>query len=180
MDTKKIAATFAILIIALGIAGFAYSMWSDTLVLNGTIKTGNVDVEWSFNGALTNGVKGNGYVVATMTGGIVGDTLTVTINNTFPGLSGWLEIDVHNKGSIPVKLYNCTGPTIGGTDLTPWINYTETWSGDGHWTQIDPCQNITLHIEFTFLQEAANEAIMPQGATMTIGYTLVFCNWNEQ
>jgi len=191
MDTKKIAATFAILMIALGVAGFAYAHWCETLTLNGTITTGIVDVEWSWDGELINGVKENGYVVATMEGTIEGNTLTVTINNTFPCLRGWFEIDVHNNGTIPVQACcDLSTFTISGDDLSPWINITDCWiGGEGSCEQIDPCQNVTLHVDFHFVQTAlydvpdagivAGQTIMPQNATMYITASLVFCNWNE-
>jgi len=182
METKKIMATFTILMLALGVAGYAYAHWCDTLYLEGTITTGTVDVEWSWDGELINGNKtletGEEYVVATMTGVITDNTLTITITNVFPCLKGWFEIDVHNAGSIPVKFCD-GGCMISGTDLTPWIEYEESWSGDGTCEQIDPCQNVTLRVDFHFVQENDAGATMPQGATMTISCELLFCNWNE-
>jgi len=38
METKKLMATFAILIIALGIAGFAYAHWEKTVTIDGEVK----------------------------------------------------------------------------------------------------------------------------------------------
>jgi len=178
MDTKKIMATFAILMMALGVAGYAYAHWFDTLYLEGTITTGTVDVEWSWDGGLINGVKPNQYVVATMTGVITDNTLTITISNVFPCLEGWFEIDVHNTGSIPVQFCDSVC-TIGGTDLTPWIEYRESWSGEGTCDQIDPDQTVVLDVWFHFMQENDAHVTMPQGATMTFSCELIFCNWNE-
>lgn len=171
-------ATFAILMLALGVAGFAYAHWCDTLFLEGTITTGTVDVEWSWDGALINGVKPDGYVVATMTGVIAGNTLTITITNVFPCLEGWFEIDVHNTGSIPVKFCD-GGCIISDTDLTPWIESTESMLGDGTCEQIDPDQSVILRVDFHFVQENAAGETMPEGATMTFDCDLLFCNWNE-
>jgi len=37
METKKLMATFAILMIALGIAGFAYAHWSEKVYIEGEV-----------------------------------------------------------------------------------------------------------------------------------------------
>ena len=38
---------FAVVMIALMISGFVYAMWSDTLTIKGTVKTGTFDVDLS-------------------------------------------------------------------------------------------------------------------------------------
>jgi hypothetical protein len=52
METKKIMATFAILMMALGGAGFAYAQWSKTLYITGVVTTGEINV--MFSNACTN------------------------------------------------------------------------------------------------------------------------------
>jgi hypothetical protein len=53
---SKMTALFATLMIALMVAGFAYAHWSETLYINGVVKTGKLDVE--FSGASTNDPDG--------------------------------------------------------------------------------------------------------------------------
>jgi hypothetical protein len=43
---KKLTAIFATMLIALCLAGVSYAMWSKTLYIDGTVKTGEVDVEF--------------------------------------------------------------------------------------------------------------------------------------
>jgi hypothetical protein len=57
METKKIMATFAILMMALGGAGFAYAQWSQTLYITGIVSTGNICV--TFSDAWTNDPAGS-------------------------------------------------------------------------------------------------------------------------
>jgi len=185
MDTKKIMATFAILMIALSFAGYAYAMWTKTLTINVKVNTGKVDIEWSYKGALINGNKTIGshqLVVATLDGEITGNELNVTIANAFPGLYGWLEIDVHNVGTIPVYFYGSTYSS-GGTDLSPWFHIDYSYSGSGTWSQIDAGQNITERWDFIFWQHAYNDPanpVLPMNAIWTWTYNMTFCNWNEQ
>jgi hypothetical protein len=44
METKKIMATFAILMIALSVAGFVYAAWYDSVKIEGTVKMGELIV----------------------------------------------------------------------------------------------------------------------------------------
>jgi hypothetical protein len=43
---RKLTAMFATMLIALCLAGLSYAMWSKTLYIDGTVKTGEVDVEF--------------------------------------------------------------------------------------------------------------------------------------
>jgi len=43
MNGKKIFAILAILMIALGIAGFAYAHWEKIVTVDGTVKTGRLN-----------------------------------------------------------------------------------------------------------------------------------------
>ena len=44
MDTKKVMATFAVLMIALSVAGFVYAHWSDSVQIEGTVHMGELIV----------------------------------------------------------------------------------------------------------------------------------------
>ncbi|MEM4701605.1 MAG: hypothetical protein QXZ51_05635, partial [Candidatus Bathyarchaeia archaeon] len=44
MDTKKLFATFAILMLALGVAGFAYAHWEKIVTVDGEIKSGKLNL----------------------------------------------------------------------------------------------------------------------------------------
>lgn len=57
MEAKKIMATFAILVMTLGGAGFAYAHWSKTLYITGIVTTGEINV--MFSNAWTNDPAGS-------------------------------------------------------------------------------------------------------------------------
>ena len=205
MDTKKLMATFAILIIALGIAGFAYAHWSETLYLNGTVNTGKVCVEWSFNAVLPpsnfkdlDGDKEEDDPVATLSYTIYDsdsdgdkDTLNVTLNNVYPCL--WVNgtIDVTNTGTIPVgiadygwEIYDPKGVASGVSlyDVNFWLKDPQ---GGVHPITVPIEQWInevnqidpgwSLVCEFK-IHFTEN---LPEDATATIHAWIEFWNWNE-
>jgi len=102
METKKIMATFAILMIALGIAGYAYAHWNATITINGTINTGTFHLTPSFN-ATTNDAKH--YCTVTSSFDSQTNTLTVTINKAYPCINVTGEFDLLNDGTVPAGLY---------------------------------------------------------------------------
>jgi len=106
MDTKKIAATFAILVIALGIAGYAYASWYSYLYVEGEVDTGYIGVEWTVGAGYDSETEGKNY--SSITGYIEGDTLYVTVHNGYPCIDYWLPVDILNIGSIPIHIWNIT------------------------------------------------------------------------
>jgi len=198
METKKLMATFAILMIALGVAGFAYAHWSETLYLNGTVNTGSVCAEWSFSAELINNTKPEYGPVATITYAFsdsdqdgCNDTLTVTLNNAFPSLTVKGMIDVHNCGTIPIGIYDynwtITDPkgVASAVELVNVDFYLKAPNGTKYpitmdieeWieevNQIDPGWSLVCEFEIHFTQA------LPENATATISAWIEFCNWNE-
>ena len=49
MKTVKIAAIFMVVLMALSAVGIGYAHWRDSIYVNVTVNTGEVDVEWSLN-----------------------------------------------------------------------------------------------------------------------------------
>ena len=181
MDTKKIAAMFAVLMLALGVAGFAYAHWSEFVYIEGEVTTGCLDLEWSFDYNLTQN-KPVAYIEYDIDDG----DLWVGLYNAYPCLYVELWVDVHNTGTIPVKLlsYDCG---TGGTDLTPWIEVTfEEFYGidgnkdgiEGSLEQLDPCDSVYYHVILHFMQENAAEELLPEDAYMDFWYTFEWVNWN--
>jgi hypothetical protein len=205
METKKLMATFAILMIALGIAGFAYAHWSEYLWLEGTVTTGNVCVEWSFNAVLPpsnlKDLDGDGEVddpVATLNVTFVDEDqdgckegLIIELKNVYPSL--WVNgtIDVTNCGTIPVGIAHYDYKIYDPDEVADGI-----WLYDVNFYLKDPTggrHDITMPIEQWIVQvnqidpgwSLVCEFFIhfgentPEGATATIEAEIVFWNWNE-
>lgn len=98
-----------ILVLGLVTLGLGYGLWSKILYINGTVATGNVDVELSLGEFGDNEVeKDVGTCLAEL---LMIDEATqpnkirVTVTNAYPSYECWVTFDVHQKGSIPVLVY---------------------------------------------------------------------------
>jgi hypothetical protein len=156
---KKIMATFAIVLIALSMAGFAYAHWSDTVKIEGTVNMGELIV-----GILKDayGLDKDYIKTETTNGGpeekpttcdatitmseeqtsvhhdptvTVYHKMTAEINNAYPQWDLHLEFKIKNAGTIPaiVKPAVITGrDTKDGEDLTFNV-ISATWVGGDHY-----------------------------------------------
>jgi len=187
METKKLAATFAILMLALGIAGFAYAHWEKIITIDGTVTTGTFHLTPSFNAEPIQDKD-----VATVSSSIDGNTVTVTFENVYPCLTINGMFDLTNDGTIPASPYRINYTDSTGTysacpvpdDPEPffdehfpdWMTFTITgWEGD--FDQIDPGQTAVCYFTIHFEEET------PQGLTGDKAYwftiTFEYWNWNE-
>lgn len=157
---SKVAAIFAVVILALAVAGTAYAEWTATLNFSGQVSTGNVDVV--FTGSWTR----------TSTNIVVGfsnaRTISVTVSNVYPGWTGTVTIDIYNAGSLPVQ----TPTIVAGVVDDPGNldNYlTLSYSGVPT-TPFNAGATATISLTLT-VEDNAN---VPQSATATYSGTLTF------
>jgi predicted ribosomally synthesized peptide with SipW-like signal peptide len=191
MLTKKslpVGTLFMVLVILLALLGVGYALWSDTLVIDGTVHTGNVDMAFSpcstndegtsvdpgyekdvasCECALAPGNHGDGNVD---TGN---DLMTITINNGYPSYSCEVNYDMTNVGTIPVHLYSVT------EDYDPSVlDYTQDCqnaTGDpvGIGYQLHPGDDVDCTIGLHVRQEAA------EGGTYTLHKEYLWGQFNE-
>lgn len=161
MDTTKIMATFAILMVGLSIAGFAYAHWTSIVKIEGTVHMGELIVGIRSNTTdklkyvtwyeTTNGVLETSFStpkpwVANATVDLsdlqtsahhapletVAHTMTVTMNNTYPQWDLHIAFFIKNAGTIPA---NFAGDKFSGTDITDseTLSFVETtaWYWNG-------------------------------------------------
>ena len=121
----KMAALFAVLMIALSVLGFAYAYWSETLTIEGTITTGELDVEFteqytiSCSDYMTCTVSfENGDDVEPSSGTTDYSKMTVMVDNGYP--CGWCNVTftIHNCGTIPAKVDKITITAANELDVT--------------------------------------------------------------
>lgn len=120
---KKIGLISLVLVLAMGIMGVGYAMWSDSLYLDGTVHTGDIGLEWSQGDPFDTEPAdkdvswGECY--------IDGETLYITIYNAYPSIDYIFPIDLHGLGSVPVH----TGMTIVGGNIDySWVTMP-AWGG---------------------------------------------------
>lgn len=183
MKTNKIFATFACLMLVLGIVGFSYAHWEKIITLDGTVNTGNVDLKIISvasddpPGAID---PGKDKDVGTTT--IIVDPddyqrAKVTITNAYPCYEVYLHFTVRNVGTIPVKLQavvvdapECI--TVYGWDgMGEQIDPYDWWTGepDDYIGDYQSDNSASIHV-----QQCAE-----QGATYEFTIEFVYVNWNE-
>jgi len=101
MKKKILALTMAS---AIMIMGAGYAAWNDSVRVNATVSTGNVDVDWHWqgwhadeHGVYTTNATGNSVRSAD------GKGYTITLGNMYPGAVAKWDAQMINNGTLPVK-----------------------------------------------------------------------------
>ncbi len=130
------------LVLALGTLGVGYALWSETLVIGGTVDTGEVSVRWvvpfasqdtdkdwtcddGFGNIRGPGDNPNAKAVGSTTVWIVDDhTVGVILDDVYPSYFNKITLSAENIGTIPVILagaeltYSDPDPNNPGQFLT--------------------------------------------------------------
>jgi hypothetical protein len=99
---KKIGLLALALVLALGTLGVGYALWFEDLVIEGTVMTGTLDVDWSQG--VPYDTEPDGKDVSYGVCFIEGNTLSITIYDAYPCIEYHFPIDIHGVGSVPAHL----------------------------------------------------------------------------
>lgn len=163
----KMTAIFAILMIALMLAGISYAMWDKTLYIDGTVHTGEVDAIFTnYYCEEAPEVEGKDVGSCSVVEGVDNQHLVVTINNGYPCYTCTVYFTIWNRGTIPVKVQSLTV-------VTPPPEIDFTFSGIAVGDQIDgddtQTGSIIIHVD-----QSADEL-----ATYTFSIEIYLVQWNE-
>ncbi|ALL01257.1 hypothetical protein Pyrde_1209 [Pyrodictium delaneyi] len=175
--------SIALLGIVLASVAGAFAMWSETLMINAEVNTGEVDVaftDWMCSDTgpdpqIPNSQFHNeeGKDVASCNVDVEildeeGDVikLLVTVDNAYPGYNVQVYMNISNIGTIPVKLYSSSIDGVNTTALAVGLLTPQD-------TQLHPGDTHTYTLDIAVLQDAA------ENGSYTFEVTLVFAQWNE-
>ncbi len=120
---KKVKILAFAMVIAVMMMGMAYAAWTDQLVLQTTVQTGIMDVNYIQGDGLPY-IEADDYVNASVSFDPAdegNDTLNVSISNLYPGATATLSLGIVNDSTIPVigKLFvnGAEGNTLDLTKL---------------------------------------------------------------
>ena len=181
MNRTKIFSLSALALIIASVGAIS-AMWSETLRVNVTVSTGEVDVEWSDwwcndigpdpqtpDGPFHND-EGKDVAHCIVEAEEWEDDqvikLNVTIVNAYPGYRANITMLVDNIGTIPVKLYSYDITYIDTSALAVTFNLPEG-------SQIHPGEAGEIQLIIDVLQTAQ------ENTTYTFEITLVYAQWNE-
>ncbi len=200
---KKIGLLCLALVLALGTLGVGYASWTDTVVIDGSVSTGDVDIEidsvsstYVFKILSTGGIAfqsypmtiSNDYVrIASAVTTSSGQTVTMTFTNLFPTETQEIKADVvmHYVGSIPahVALTNVVYTPVTGVDLTTYMvqEWSVSYDGGTTYTVVEPetvqlhdCDYVKLWLWFDLDQD---NTLM--NASGTLSADIVATQWNK-
>jgi len=148
METKKIMATFAVLMIALSVLGVVYAHWSDLIRINGTVDMGSLTFGFTSIIMCEDGKMVDGQIVKPEpkpvgdvkcelgeseidphSGKTVYKKLWITLTNAYPEYVAQCTYTLDNGGTIPLDV------TLYCVPLEPVDGLTYRWedtNGDGH------------------------------------------------
>lgn len=121
-----------ILIVALAMAvmctGAGYAYWTQTLTIDNTVNTGNMDVAFVCAGDedWDDGyISGNHSDLVTLDIDPAADrqSLDFTVGNFYPGAGASLDFVVKNTGTVAAKITTVTGAITDNTALCNALNY---------------------------------------------------------
>jgi hypothetical protein len=127
MKAGKTGAIFLAFVMALGGAGAGYALWSETLYIEGTVYTGEVNVTIAAGDSWD--TEPPEKDVSNISCYTIDDTLFVLVQNAYPCIDYYQNFTINNTGTIPVKL----GP----------LNITYNELPSGHILEITPDSNDT-------------------------------------
>jgi hypothetical protein len=176
-------AIVVILILALASLGVSYGLWSDTLEINGVVHTGYVDAHMTLgevdqgeyvpngtNDDLEVELKDVAECTAELKPGPLGDApdydtppdkVDISITNGYPSFHCYVEIDVANAGTIPIKVKPPSATNVvntGGSNLTIetlacWTTDLQLEPGEDSVTAFPQCR-VHIHIEQSATEKA--------------------------
>jgi len=206
MKNKKLIAIPITMVATLLLIGFVYAHWSETLMINGTVNTSELD--WEFvSGSIihkdpadpaTNDWncdpgfddvhqigKNVGYttceLVDTDNDGDL-DTMKVTLENVYPCYYEHIAFEVHNNGKIPLKIWKVVinGHEFYGLPIYIKLDLNNDGKDDIEMTWGD---NFGQQMEpcdtvdISFKIHVLQGA--PQGASLSFTIQLIAIQWNE-
>jgi len=195
---KKIAAIFVILMLSLGIVGFAYAHWIKIIYVTGNVTTGTFEVIPSFH--LDELRQDKPVATLDYYVDVEESSLTIWLDNVYPCLWVTGYLDFENTGTIPVHLINIatTGnetlhlENMGVMEEGDYPGYTDYEVFDGEKLianlfvqyyfpdgtqndpfQIDPDGTAYIYFALHFKEE------LPQNVYYWFHMEFEFWNWNE-
>jgi len=188
---KKVKVLAMMLVLSLTMMGAAYAVWQDTLVIEETVSTGELNVLWvpvvtddsggnyadhsndTSVGSLDRLDPGNENIAKNV-GNIEVDVdpndenkLIVTLTNGYPGYQQTVTAMISNNGTVPVAL-----EVTAASDVPEWVHFDIEALNGLEGVVIDP--GMTEVVTLTY--RIANNA--PMDTTYTATHTINAIQWN--
>lgn len=163
---KKIGLLVMALVVAMGLLGVGYAMWSEDLTIDGTVNTGDVDVEWSLEAWGDNEIVGKD--ASSIDAYITGNTLFVIITDAYPCITYYVDFDIDSFGSVPIRV-----KVVPGASTLPAGAITFPVNLEGYQLHEGESYYGTIEVHFD------NTMGITEDTPYTFSYTLQCVQYNE-
>lgn len=170
MNSRKMLITA--ITIAIMLLGTGYAYWTETLTISNTVSTGYLDVKfidadaWDFDDSETFHHRSN-LVIAHKTIAADGRSISLTVDNLYPGSGASLDFLVENTGTIPAKIGTVTGTVTENQALADALDYyvdtVKVYNGSWQSYEIDPIKADTVEELALTLQQTLDDIILNPG-----------------
>ena len=147
---KKIGILALALIIAVGTLGVGFAHWGGYLYVNGTAETGTFGAEMSLDLVEDSETrdadpqdigKCSAQLIDLDQDGVM-DKVEITVTDAYPCYSCYVEVDIHNTGSIPIThgQWSLIGGNIGTQFewvITPLTSLPKLHTGESNWWEFE-------------------------------------------
>jgi hypothetical protein len=164
---KKIGILALAVVLALGSLGIGFALWSETLYIEGTVATGELDADWILvdYGDSESPEKDVSWVEAY----VVGKTLCVTVYNAYPCIDYYVDLEIYNSGTIPLHVCGLNYDLI---EMVSVASFTLSLSGVPN-MQLHPGESLSTSLSVHLNNNAT------QGATYSFTFDWVTVQYNE-
>lgn len=171
MNSRKMI--IAAITIAIMLLGTGYAYWTETLTISNTVSTGYLDVKfidadaWDYDDSETFSHRSN-LVIAHKTIAADGKSISLTVDNLYPGAGASLDFLIENTGTVPAKIGTITGTVIDnqalGNALDYYVDTVRIYSnGRVQSFEIDPIKADTVEELASTLQQTLDDIILNPG-----------------
>ncbi len=105
---NKIGTMFLASAVALAFISGSYAMWSETLIINGTVHTGEFNIDWSIESYYDNEIEGKQFSSVTAIIDSATGVMTVHVEGAYPCITYTVAFNIHNTGTIAAHFMDFT------------------------------------------------------------------------
>ncbi|MFA9399087.1 MAG: hypothetical protein ACERKV_12605 [Clostridiaceae bacterium] len=127
---KKIRLLALSFIVSMSLMGAGYASWADSLVIGNTVSTGSLNMNFVNNAEYPKTLASE-FVISSAVVSEDKKTVTVKLENLYPGAYAAFKLEGINAGTIPAKITGVNVEILGDKDeLLPYLTYDAGFSLD--------------------------------------------------
>lgn len=178
---RGVPTVFLALTAVLALVGAAAALWWESLYVDVTVNTGTLDAQLSVHGSGDNEialaeamneshpeVKDVSNISCTLSDD--GKSIDIVVENAYPGITYYCDVDLTNTGTIPFKVYSVSYEG-NLTSVASEFGFANGTIAEG--VQLEPGDSVVDRLVITLSNDAAEGSVYTGHVTITVE------QWNE-